>query len=414
MNLFPSMTLRAVAGPMLLVGLCAVTPLRAAESSPPPFRAVDVDTKIEIGYGVAVADVDGDGKPDILLADKKQFVWYRNPAWEKFVLAENLTTLDNVCLAAADIDGDGRAEVAVGGEWNPNDTTGSGAVFYLIAPKDRTQRWEAVRLPHEPTVHRMRWVRNAAGKFDLVVVPLHGRGNKNGAGAGAHILAYKMPADPKATWQTELIDDTLHLTHNFDLIKWSREPGDELLVAGKEGVFHFVPQAGKWKRWQLVGNKEAETNFTGAGEVRLCRLRERHDVIAAIEPMHGNQLVVYAAPAVNDPSAFWKRTVLDDSLIQGHALACGDVLGLGANQIVAGWRGNKPGDKVGIKLFIPLDNQGAKWKQVIVDENTIACEDLCLADLNADGRPDIIASGRATKNVRVYFSQGAGADHPNK
>src|SRR2546430_8356251 len=36
----------------------------------------------------------------------------------------------------------------------------SGAVFYLIAPKDRTQRWEAVELPHEPTVHRMRWVRN--------------------------------------------------------------------------------------------------------------------------------------------------------------------------------------------------------------------------------------------------------------
>src|SRR5258707_1379574 len=41
--------------------------------------------------------------PDILLADKKQFVWYRNPgkrgvAWDKFVLAKNLTEHDNVCI----------------------------------------------------------------------------------------------------------------------------------------------------------------------------------------------------------------------------------------------------------------------------------------------------------------------------
>jgi hypothetical protein len=103
--------------------------LRAGEPAAPTFRAVEIDAKIEIGYGLAVADVDGDGKPDILLADKRQIVWYRNPNWEKFVMAENLTKLDNVCIAAADLDGDGKAEVAVGGEWNPNDTLNTGAVF---------------------------------------------------------------------------------------------------------------------------------------------------------------------------------------------------------------------------------------------------------------------------------------------
>src|SRR5689334_8146000 len=113
-----------------------------ADNSTAPFKAVEIDSKIEIGYGVTVSDVDGDKKPDILLADKRQIVWYRNPTWQKFVIAENLTKLDNVCLAAADIDGDGKAEVAVGGEWNPGDTVNSGAVFYLIPPKDRTQKWE--------------------------------------------------------------------------------------------------------------------------------------------------------------------------------------------------------------------------------------------------------------------------------
>jgi len=99
-----------------------------------------IDAQIKIGYGLAVADVDGDGRSDILLADARQIVWYRAPKWEKFVMAENLTAKDNVCIAARDLDGDGKAEVAVGAEWNPNDTLKSGAVFLLEAPADRTQR----------------------------------------------------------------------------------------------------------------------------------------------------------------------------------------------------------------------------------------------------------------------------------
>src|SRR5882672_9263545 len=129
----------------LLVPVCAAL---AAEPPVPNFKAVDVDTKVQIGYGVTVADVDGDKKPDILLADKNLIVWYKNPGWEKYVMAERLTPIDHVCIAATDIDGDGKAEVAVGAGWNPSDTTNSGAVFYLVPPADRTQKWEPVKLPH--------------------------------------------------------------------------------------------------------------------------------------------------------------------------------------------------------------------------------------------------------------------------
>src|SRR5687768_6871045 len=63
------------------------------------FTEQTIDSAIQIGYGLALGDVDGDGRTDILLADKKQIVWYRNGDWKKFVMAENLTAADNVCLA---------------------------------------------------------------------------------------------------------------------------------------------------------------------------------------------------------------------------------------------------------------------------------------------------------------------------
>jgi hypothetical protein len=379
--------------------------LLAAAPPEPKFRAVDVDTKVGIGYGLAIADVDGDKKLDILLVDKDVVAWYQNPKWEKHVIAEKLTEKDHVCIAAADIDGDGKAEVAVGAEWNPGDTQNSGAVFYLVPPKDRTQKWEPVKLPHEPTVHRMRWVKDWQERMTLIVAPLHGRGNDpgKGTGAGVKIQRYIPPATPRDQWELQLIDDSLHKTHNFDPVQWDDDVATELLIAGKEGVFlsNWSQEESKLKLTQLGTN-----DIGGAGEVRLGKLSGGKKFIATVEPMHGNTLAIYTPTDSKEAGALWKRQALDESLVDGHALACGDFLGIGRDQIVVGWRAmNKPGVKVGIKLFTPLDAEGKQWRQTLVDDNTMACEDLQLADFNGDGKLDIVAAGRATKNLKVYFNE---------
>jgi hypothetical protein len=384
-------------------------PLWAASANLPSFKAVEIDAKIEIGYGVTVADVDGDKKPDIILADKNQIVWYQNPTWEKHIIVENLTKLDHVCIAARDLDGDGKVELAAGAGWNPGDTLNSGAVFYLIPPADRKQRWEPVELPHEPTVHRMRWVKNNRGDFDLVVVPLHGRGNNPGAGTGqgVKISVYHKPPNPKDAWTVESPDYTLHKTHNLEVIQAEGGNGEDLLVASKEGVFRLT-RTDKGSTLQQISGVESG----GAGEARLGKLSGGRHFIATVEPMHGTNLVVYLDPTDQGGKQLWARQVLDSSLVDGHALACGDLTGQGQDQIVVGWRAmGKSGAKVGIKLFQPLSPAGEKWKEMLVDDNTMACEDLCLADLDGDGRLDIIAAGRATKNVKIYFNQGP-AGHP--
>ena len=151
--------------------------------------------------------------------------------------------LDNVCIAARDIDGDGKVEVAVGANWNPgetNDATKSGSVHFLIRPEDPTGAWKSVKMPtHDPTVHRMHWMKinkksdgnddTASHEYRLLVLPLHGKGNKE-VRESLFGFAYVPGEKPEeGNWDTELVDASFHITHNFDLIPFSKELVKRLL-----------------------------------------------------------------------------------------------------------------------------------------------------------------------------------------
>ena len=365
----------------------------------PTFKAEVIDPKINIGYGLATGDVDGDGQIDVLLADQKEIVWYENPggpgtAWKRHVMAANLTARDNVCIAARDIDGDGKVEVAVGAQWNPGETKNaeeSGAVFYLIPPKDRYQLWEPMELHHEVTIHRMHWVQDTDGKYQLVVLPLHGEGNEKGEGTGVKMIVFDVPENKKGPWKYQLVDTDMHLTHNMEPME-VKGAFLGMAVAGKEGVQVFLDEADGWApsgNWMVLKN--------GVGEIRTGKLRNNQLFTTTVEPMHGNSLVVYTKD---------NRSVLTDRMNQGHALVTADFLGLGRDQIATGWREKNAADQLGVRLYVGTDDEGKNWQEYALDEKVeMACEDMKAADLDGDGDLDLVASGRATHNVVIYWNQ---------
>jgi hypothetical protein len=112
--------------------------------------------------------------------------------------------------------------------------------------------------------------------------------------------------------------------------------------------------------------------------------------------MHGNELVIYHNQR--------QRQVLTSSLKQGHALAIADLLGQGRDQIVVGWREENDAGEMGIMLFMATDQSMKNWESAWIDKNGMACEDLKVADLNQDGKMDIIAAGRSSHNLKVYWN----------
>ncbi len=402
-----------------LLWLTLFSPLGRTEekpSAPLAFEIKEIDKSLSVGYAVLLVDVNNDGKKDIVVVDTKRVVWYENPTWKRRTIIQNQTKPDNVCICAHDVDGDGQLDLILGADWRPGDTVKSGTLQWLKRGKTLDDSWTVHPIGEEPTLHRIRMADlDGTGKPQLLAGPLFGRNSTNDKnhmdGAPVRLLAYAIPANPLSDrWTPEVIDESLHVMHNFSPIPAAGGKGMDILTASYEGVHRLVkPQGGKaWTKIKIgEGNQATPNKNRGASEVKQGMLKGGKPFIATIEPWHGHQVVVYT-PA-KDPAQLWDRHVVDENLKWGHAVWCADLDGDGSDELIIGVRDNlsgKAGERSGVRIYKATDGKGASWSRQLLDEGGVAVEDLACADLDGDGKIDIVAVGRATGNVRIYRNLG--------
>ncbi len=405
---------------LLLCFLAITATVSAAELK---FRVQEISDRLSIGYATRLLDMNEDGKTDIVVVDTERVIWFENPTWQMHTLIEQQTKKDNVSIAPYDIDGDGKVDFALGADWQPSDTRASGSLQWIARDKSPSDKWTVHPIATEPTIHRIRFADlDGDGREELIVVPLFGRNSTapNFSEAPVRILAYKIPADPvRGPWVPQVINEELHVAHNFWPTDLDHDGKLDIVVASFEGVSLLKRQDdGRWTR-TLIGSGNQETSPSrGASEIKHGRLANGDDYLATIEPWHGFQVVVYTRPspqagkteASSTRPALWTRQVLDDQLKWGHGVWCADLDGDGDEELVIGVRDTKdPQNPCGLRVYDPADAGGTKWTKHVFDPAGVAIEDLAVADLNNDGKSDIVAVGRQTKNVRIYWNETAGS-----
>lgn len=353
-------------------------------------------------YQVAVADLNGDGKPDVLALSTQgnRVDWFENPSWLQHPIAR---TARNIDIAPFDLEGNHRPGIALASGFYFAEGNRGGEIQWLTAGPPGAI-WQAQHIATDPVVHRLRWGDvDGDGKPELIHASIFGPGSLGPAQSKpSHLWAFRPPRQPRAAWEKWAIDETLTVLHGLYVGDLNGDGRAEILTASYEGIFRFDWNGGRWQKMQIASGAPPVNSSPGAArgssEVVPVRRGTRRMLLAAVEPWHGHQLVVYSSVT---EQGFWKRGVLDDSLQEGHALVAADVDGDGQDEIIVGWR--KGGG--GLKLF-HLDAQGTAWQSVEIDRG-VAVEGAAIADINGDGKLDIVVGAGQNNKVLWYENRSS-------
>lgn len=370
------------------------------------FRRHEIDA-FPAGYQVAVADINGDGRPDVLALSTSadRIDWYENPGWKRRPVA---TTPKNIDLAMCDVDGGARLAIATGFYFN--EASRGGEIYLLQQPKDDLENvWPLRRIAVDPVVHRIRWANlDGSGRKQLVHASLFGPGSRGAAApTPAHLWAFDIPPDlDQDEIQVHKIDESLTVLHGLCIADLDGDGRDEILTASFDGIHRFdldgEPPETRWKKVQIAAGASPTSakpgSPRGASEIAPGRFAVGRTMLAAIEPWHGHQVVVYTP---EDEGRAWRRLVLDNDLREGHALVVADFDQDGVDEIIAGWRGGGGG----LRMYDPVDAQATRFQTIPLDEG-IAVEGAVAADLNGNGRLDLVAIGGRTNNLVWYENRG--------
>ncbi len=257
------------------------------------------------------------------------------------------------------------------------------------------------------TSHHVAWADiDGDGKKELINAPLIGaKALKPKYEDHVPVVYYQVPKNLQGKWERLLVDDQLTgVLHRVRVVQWDEDKREELLTAGFDGIFLHDPTGKggqvRWENTQLSSGHKEEPTTAGASDVAVGNLNKTR-MLTSVEPWHGNEVVVYT----QDKSGRWQRRIIFDQLTEGHEVCVGDFNGDGRDDIVAGDRAR--GKVASSHVFYAQDDGGTEWHHEVLDPLGMSASGCAVADINGDGRVDIVQIGGATHNIKWYENSGS-------
>jgi hypothetical protein len=175
-----------------LIRTDAAAPLLASPAMTFVRHELDSSPFGQVTEGINVGDIDGDGRPDLVVGGDQYLIWYHNPDWTPNLIASGYKFAGGAMVVVRDMDGDGRLDVLTG-RYPTTDSSQRQMVWYGNTPSG----WTAHVLSNTSYCHDM-----AFADFD-------GDGRLDTA-CDDHFLNQvawlQAPASPAALWTTHVID----------------------------------------------------------------------------------------------------------------------------------------------------------------------------------------------------------------
>ena len=353
----------------------------AAPADPPHkhtahFTAHTVAMDLRGGYQVIVADVNHDGKPDLVAvaSQLRDLIWFENPTWTRHVIASGFTQMINT--AAYDVDGDGIPELALAHGFSMNPANSAGVITILTHLGDPTNPWIAKEIDRLPTAHRIRWADiDGSGKKVLVLAPLVAGDARAPDYRGLTPLTMYRPG----AWKREQVAVTDGLVHGILVADWDRRGREGVVTVGFAGAHIDEYSNGAWQRSEIIKGSPDPWPKSGVSDIAVVRLGNQR-LLATIEPWHGNEIVVYRME-----QGAWARHVIDTDATDVHTIVTADVDGRGNDVIIVGERRGKRS----LYLYSARDDNGLEWDKEVLDDGTMPGSGCAVGDLNGDKRVDV-------------------------
>ena len=373
-----------------------------AKPAPPPRRIAWERRSFPLPesiWSVAALDVNADGQRDLVAMGVTKVFALTAPEWRPETLFDAKEGKMLYCVAL-DANGDGATDLAVGRyqipwiEYRAAQTKGKTlaeptgpdfSVAWIENPRRAGAKWPVHVVDRELNgIHGLHAADvNADGRTDVIADSISGPAFPNSL-AWFDLAA---PGGPRREVVTPAgADGRPHYLDFADLDGDGR--GDILLGDSGGGTFTWWKRGAAGEPWtkHRIAQEKGATNIK-AGDVNGDG---RIDVVGACG--HGKGVFWFEGPT-------WTKHVIDADLATPHALAVGDFDGDGDLDVaVASYTAF-------IVRWYEDDGRGGFTPHDIDVGHKQQAYDLKAADLDGDGRIDLILAGRETRNAVVYFNR---------